>query len=754
MEIPFFKDLKAPLRREKFSLVRDRPSPDELAIDSDWKILIPPDSPPQISIAAKDLKEFLRDGGGIRVPILESDPNQTNLKKVICLRLKTSSSKRGKPESYQIKCSSQDILIEGFDESGVMYGVFYLEELMRFRKAPFIKIQTVKRNPLFETRILRSPMAFYYQEELLRINEAYPDNYLLKLAHHGFNGIWLRGILRELVKTEVFPELGRNSEKLLEQLNRLIERCGKFGIKVYLYFTEPLAFRKDSEFFRKYPHLKGEPSPTEPTCALCTSNQEVKEYLREGMKNLFKNAPGLEGVILITASEHHTHCYSHIDLKNSLGENFPSTISCPKCKQRTPQEVVAEIISLVVHSGVKAAASQTKVIAWNWSWSMYEEDPQAGIIKRLPEDVIIMADFERGGKTIIDGLQNVVDEYSLTYVGPSERFKGTAHISRSSGHKIYAKLQIGVTHEIATVPYFPVLHKIAKKFLNLKKTKATGLMGCWNFGNILSHNTELANWFSWAPLPKSINEILTKIAIRDFGEEKAKNFVKAWRHFSKASDHYPFAMKLVYWGPMNFGPAYPLFFKKVNIHMPTPWLLPKEIKYNMMNEKCMERTEYGDILDDFCQPFGPERVIKSFKLLCKEWEKGVNLIKEALPFVPKRLKEKAEKEYIVAAAILSQFKSTINFTEFTYLRDRLYKAKDDRKKKNILRKLISIANDEIQNSLFCKKLARKENTLGFHGEAFGYMYTPEKIDQKVKMVRDIIKKEIPEYIKKTLRSKS
>ena len=90
---------------------------------------------------------------------------------------------------------------------------------------------------------------------------------------------------------------------------------------------------------------------------------------------------------------------------------------------------------------------------------LYEDEPQESVIKSLPLEVIIMADFERGGKRITNGHPHVVDEYSLCYVGPSERFKGASAAARRLKHQVFAKLQIGVTHEIATVPHFPVYHK-------------------------------------------------------------------------------------------------------------------------------------------------------------------------------------------------------------------------------------------------------------------------------------------------------
>ena len=59
-------------------------------------------------------------------------------------------------------------------------------------------------------------------------------------------------------------------------------------------------------------------------------------------------------------------------------------------------------------------------------------------------------------------------------------------------------------------------------------------------------------------------------------------------------------------------------------------------------------------------------------------------------------------------------------------------------RRRIVGELKAIARDEVANSSRLKQLIRQDPRLGFHGEAFGYMYTPEKIDRKIHMVEELL----------------
>lgn len=733
-KIPFFNDLKRPFYPQAVKWHKNvRSGRGEFKITSDWTIISTRGASQQVKLAARDLQSFLAEANvQVKIHFSNVEPITSNF-----ILLRKISQVGQVPESYTIRTKPGQIVIEAADDSGLMYGVFELEEQMKFRASPIVKNGVLRRKPILSTRILRSPMSCFHRREVSTILGAYPKNYLLKMAHHGYNGIWLHGKLNEMAKVSVFPEFGRNADGMVKDLNILVRRAANYGIRVYLYFNEPLGIPQASDFWKKYPHLMGQPHEGEGVFSLCTSTPQVQTFLREGMQYLFSQVSGLAGVILITASEFQSHCFSHLNTRGRRPAQWRKEMFCDRCRQRTPQKVIGEVVSCICH-GVHAAAPTAQVIVWNWSWMLYEDEPQESVIKSLPPKVIIMADFERGGKRITNGHPHVVDEYSLCYVGPSERFKGASAAARRLRHQVFAKLQIGVTHEIATVPHFPVYHKFAEKFIQIKKNRVGGAMSCWNFGNILSLKTELANRFSWAPQPRSVESELKRMAVRDFGEKAAPDFVAAWRIFSRACDHYPFSVPLLYWGPQHFGPAYPLFFRKVGRHMPIPWLLPSQVKYDTCIE-WMKYTEFGDQIMNYVDWSTPEAFISCFDRMVGQWVRGVERVRTAMQDVPLRLRPNARREYTVCAAVMSQFSTVRNVTQFTHLRNCYYEERSPRKQRTLLRRMIIIAEDENRNSTFCKRLAKNNNMLGFHGEAFGYCYNPAKIDVKIASVKKVIR---------------
>ncbi|MDP6359709.1 MAG: hypothetical protein QF473_31600, partial [Planctomycetota bacterium] len=186
----------------------------------------------------------------------------------------------------------------------------------------------------------------------------YPDGLLARYAQLGINGIWMQGILHTLAPIEGAMQFCKGYEQRQENLRKLVERAASFGIDVYLYFNEPRGM--PDEFFTDLPEwrgLKGE--GVEVTYALCTSKPEVQEHLRNAPASLFREVPGLGGVIMITMLEQLTNCWSHY-----LDD------SCPICSARDNFEVLAEINNLI-EEGVHGVDPEARVIAWNWGWHKF-----------------------------------------------------------------------------------------------------------------------------------------------------------------------------------------------------------------------------------------------------------------------------------------------------------------------------------------------------------------------------------------------
>lgn len=681
------------------------PPSDEIKIDSSWRI-ISADENPTISFAAGDLRDFFKYRCKSKVNIVKSVKAGKNI-----VLSQDETLMDGKSESYRLEIMPQQIIVSGADPAGIMYGVFRLEEMMKFNHAPIVKTGNYQSSPMLKTRISRSPMSFFQGNELDYLQSAYTDNYLQKMAHYHINGIWLHVYLRDLVKTDVFPGLGSKAAHYTRIIKELTRRAAKYAIKVYIYCQEPMGLHKGSAFWENHKDIQGHFSDGHDSFAMCTSTQKVKDFLFAGVKQLFTELPELGGLIVISASEFNSHCVTRLDT------------NCGRCKNRDRAEIIAEVLNLI-NAGAKAARPDAEIIAWNWSWA--ELQPQ--IIKLLDKSISLVADYERGGKRCFDGIEHILDEYSLSYVGPSERFMAVAE-QAGNNRRMYAKLQLGVTHEIATVPYFPVMQKIVRKFFNMRKLGIEGMIECWNFGNILSRNIEVAGLLSFENDFDDPDEILMMLATRDFGKAAAGDFVAGWQKFCDATDHYPFQIPLLYSGSINYGGAYPLIFEKLNKKPPSSWHLFGEIKYQQHWPKL--NSEWGDNIDHLCQEFGRDCTIDSFRTMTHEWGKGVQIMRNALAKVPGHLKKNAENEINICTAIHSQFLSTYHFLHFINLRDILLETEDPEHQRALLYKLRKIALNEITNALVLKKCAAGDNRLGFHGEAFGYFYNAEKIDKKI-----------------------
>jgi hypothetical protein len=85
----------------------------------------------------------------------------------------------------------------------------------------------------------------------------YPDAYLNRLAHEGVNGLWLSIEWKDITKTS-FRAPSPDLERRLAKLRRTVEKCARYGIKIWLYSNEPEGFYSaDDPMLRAHPELAG-----------------------------------------------------------------------------------------------------------------------------------------------------------------------------------------------------------------------------------------------------------------------------------------------------------------------------------------------------------------------------------------------------------------------------------------------------------------------------------------------------------------
>ncbi len=571
---------------------------------------------------------------------------------------------------------------------------------------------------MLKDRIFRVQGSNYYDDEILQTSRTHTDEKLSAIANAGFTGIWLHAVLRELIPTNLFKKYIRNSEKRLAALGKLCKRAEKFGLGVWIYCTEPLGLAENHPFWKKHPELKGHWTfiPTEPPAAfsLCSSTPAVQNFLEEGFNKLFKKIP-LAGVILITASEHVSNCWASTPSNPSYSNMFRlRKCTCPRCSIREPIEVISEIITLISR-GTTSARPNAKVVAWDWSWNMHLDPPYRKLIDMLPKDVILMGDFERGGRIVRAGKERLVEEYSLVYPGPSQRFRSEVKIIPKN-RKLWTKLQINTTHELATVPNLPLMVSLYRKFKFLKQTKAVGTMTTWNFGC----SVDTLNVFAVRKLitDKSLkqeNSWLESLAIEYFGKRAdSEKIVKAWYGFQRACSYYPLnGLTFLYRGPMNYSLAYPLKLIFENKPMGPSW----------------RKHNFGDRLEDTFSGFTENEIIRLLGQLSNRWLKSVNDYEQALANSDRQ--ERKTKELNVARVVGCCFRSTWNIYRWHNLRKRKKTHKIGKSEREIIA-------DEISNLQTALPLVESDSRLGYHEEAQCYMFTSKAIKQKIGQLQKLI----------------
>ncbi len=742
--IPFAKELLSPTYAESFRRAGATAGPNDVALDAGWALAAEGDDP-VVRTAADHLAAFVTQSVGGALGSAGKP-----------VRLRVDPAAGESPEAHVLRVGPDAVEVAGAGPAGVLQGVFRLEALMKERGGPFLPVGEERRAPLFRHRIHRSFLSPFYVEEMtgydgppldarwLSPGMAYPgyaeedagpdmfyhDNLLMRLAQHGFNGVWVRGALSLFAKTKPFPEFGRDSERILTNLRGLCERAARWGISVFLYMQEPMGMRAEDPFWQAHPNVLGSPSPYKPMMHLCTSTPEVKEYLREGTRAVFEKVPNLAGVMLITASEFPSHCYSHLRRPadpDELAKEVAAGKLCPRCAPRTPQQVIGEIVTLILE-GARAAQPKAEVISWNWSWAHYEPDPQSGVMECLPPDAIVMGDYERGEPAEACGFPYTNDEYSIKVVGPSQRFRGVAAYQKERGRPVYAKIQIGTTHENPNIPYLPVPQKIARKYQTLAETGVSGMMTCWNFGNMPSLGTEVAGEFSFGPQPCCPNSGLRRIALRHFGPAAAEDVVKAWEILTQAHEDFPSSIPVMYNGPISRAQVMPLPFDKIDHKFPNSWLLDKEVE--------------GDLLT-WATPFGPEKVLECYRSEVAKSAGALALFDQALAKTEGDDRRRLAREAGVARFHIAQTVSSANLVDFILTRNAFLEATDAGEKSALLDKMEAICLDETGNLRASIPLLEADGRLGWHGEAYGYMIAPDLVRTKLAGIEEILGRRIP-----------
>jgi hypothetical protein len=664
-----------------------------------------PDPSGVLETANADLVNFLKAGNiyccdGIPITCSHTDVQET--------------------ESFRLEVAKKGITILSGDAEGIRRGIYCLEEMLLGVKTPALPLGVTEHKSWLRNRISRcffGPIKRppFNRDELMDEIDYYPDEYLNRLAHEGVNGLWLTIVFRDLCKTSI-TGLKPDAEKRLEKLRRTVAKCLRYGIKTWAFCIEPAGLLPADPLLEKYPELQG-PWGWDKYC-FCPSSDTATQYLYESTNWLFKQVPGLGGILNISHGERETTCLSRVSATDN------NAAPCPRCGTLPHWQILHRSLS-AMQQGMRNASPSAELISWLY---MPQSAPLADWVYELPrhtpEGVILQFNFESGGCKNQLGHPRCGGDYWLSYVGPSDHFGRIAAGAVGSGAELGAKIQVGCSHEVASVPFVPVPGLLYRKYKKMRRLGVSNVMQCWYFGNYPGIMNRAAGMLAGENFETSEEDFLLQLARPEWGAA-AVAVVKAWQYFAEGYSHYPLSNQFQYYGPMHAGPVWPLYLKPALKPLAPTWK--------------PDFPPSGDTIGECLENHTLEEAMILCRQLSEIWNQGVVLLNSLKP----EFNGNHDRllDIGLAEALGIQFESGYNILKFYHLRKLLYRAKNSLETFGEMEKIVYA---EMSRSKRLITLCEQDSRLGFHSEAESHLYYPSRLLWRIEQLRKLLDTEFME----------
>jgi len=383
---------------------------------------------------------------------------------------------------------------------------------------------------------------------------------------------------------------------------------------------------------------------------------------------------------------------------------------------------------------VKKTAPAARCIIWNYGIFAWSDLCAEKFISFLSKDCEVMANFDTGDDFELEGAHGTRFDYSLSCVGPSAPYSAQSRTAKEHGLKMHAKCESGSPLEYCSIQFLPAMTRWHRKYANILAGGADGALFNWKFiGYTESLSAELAGLMSNG----ECNEILRRLAVRDFGKDNASGFLKAWRSFDRAMDFHPFSIGTAgyFKGPFYIGFAQPLF-----LYPEATDDLPSEF-FGNGRKRPLFVTDLR-----FVQPFGVKACLRALRKLERHWSDGlIELQKVNMhPDDPYLMRNIAD-HLALCRAVLCILRTTLNMVEFYRLRESLnQEAFSLEEARETLEAMRETAIRELQNTKDGLEAIRANHSIAF---SYGYRYgiSETMCLYKIAHTEKLIGRDIPQY---------
>ena len=484
------------------------PNANEFAFTNGVKIFVKDFENKVVMTAVRDFEEYLFTSMNVSACIVK-DPKDAAVTLSLGKDLGAGEGYMG----YRICVEREKLAVEGHDDRGVAQALYYLEDLMNIRKAPFITLGKIERKALFSPRITQSPFGMY----------EYPDEAFSIMAHNGYDAIdlWLKDAYTD------------NRGDYID-LRLIAERAEKYGIDVYLQLYAQHSKHPDEA--------------------------DAQEFYDELYGELFRICPKIKGVTLIGEANQFASRDPAVG-KTPFVANFEENIPTGKTSPGWwPCRDYPEWVAMVARS-IRKCRADAEVIFCTYNWGHAPEEDRVRLIENLPENITLMATWDMFDRYSLGNSVECVWDYTLGYIGPGKYFTSEAIAAQKRGIKLMANSQTsGRTWDFGVVPYEPMPQQWIKRYKRMQQAHRewglAGLLENIHYGFHPSIICELEKQAFFTEV-EPLESTLKKLLVRDYGES-APVVEKAMALFSEGITHYVPTNEDMY-GGFRIGPAYPLW---------------------------------------------------------------------------------------------------------------------------------------------------------------------------------------------------
>lgn len=625
-------------------------------------------------------------------------------------------------EEFELSATEKEVRITASDADGMRRAVYFFEDRIRETPKVLCTVGCWHRKAQVKIRISRcffgpTGRPPFFIDELMNDVDYYPEEYLNKLAHEGINGLWLTMYFFDMPST-VFPDHGKDAPQRFAKLQRTVDKCARYGIRIYVFFSEPKFFMDDFKP-HAYPcsSAEGHPELRQLHDRFCTSTEAGKRFMRESIEALFSNVHGLGGFINIMFGEDNGTCPGLF--------TFEYAEHCPECFRRGGPAVFREQAQ-IMYEAMKKYSPESEFLGWFYAPGSRDGGRTARymdeIQKAWPDECFFLYNFESGGMAEQLGKIRTVFDYSLAFVGPSQQF---ADMTKNCARKA-AKLQVGCSHEDASVPFIPVPSNLYEKYRFLHSSDVTAVMQCWYFGNYPGLMNQAAGELSFAPFPENEKAFLERLAAPDW-RKNAPLVAEAWRCFSAAYRQFPMNICFEWYGPLHHSICWPWHLFPADAPLAPSWLIKQfpEISGDRIGECLGFHHNLAD-------------AIAICRSMDETWCCGAEIMKKLLP----EYQDDPDRtgDIGIALAVGLQIRSTLNTLLFYDARERMF-----RTGKSELEMMKELIRNEISNTEQMKELCLKDPRLGYHSEAEAFLFHPEKLEKRKELLVHLLEDDFPRF---------